>query len=250
MNHEAMSSAGIGGPTYFQSSSKSGGILVAHLDTTCHNVPRGTRLRLQNHMLRHYGAWLERARALVPSISLEDLILVTGRDLTGSTGRLAFTSNSSNLQISFTPTPTSHDNQWGAWSYIGGSSSGEVPLSLVHTASARVDEAENGGPPSPRAVFIRGYRMSERPLDVSDNVSIRSGTSLYSRLAASTEDISPRDPFAAMFDYIFRVRMGSLFGSHQLTPEQTNPDAERALIHDQDLVELMRVSTPRASTMI
>jgi hypothetical protein len=206
-------------PIFFNSSNKTGAILVSRAATVSQNVAK--LAAMSDHMLRHYTEWLEQARASVPLITLEDLILITGHDATGPTARLAFTGNPSTLDISFTPfRQAAHgsailpEQEWGAWAFIT-TPSEHASLSLASVSAVQTDDVHDGeGHAMPsNCVFLRGFRMSERPPDASDAASMLSGTSMYSRLGLSADDISSRDPFAIMFDYLFRVCTTAFFSN-------------------------------------
>lgn len=123
-------------------------------------------------MLRNYQSWVEYANQRGHMISLEDLLLITGHDMTLDFAMLAFSTNARHLGIEFTagsPTVASASaSVWGEWRttmsvhHNCGPQDREPP---AHTRPQLTDNNSPLGEPQTeynQCVFLRGFRVRKR----------------------------------------------------------------------------------------
>jgi hypothetical protein len=181
-----------------------GAIFVAKHELRRQEVQHHTPLR--THILQNYASWLDYAQKTQPSLRLEDLILVTGRDMGGATVAAAYSDSIGVLQeVTFTPSTSNErdgTSNWGVWSC---SDTSLIGRSLVFRASSALAEPSK----VERTIFLRGYRIKHR----SDASVLASPSSMeddhitkMAPLALEQQaEALPDDPLTPLFDYIFEV---------------------------------------------
>lgn len=148
------------------STSRQGAALVTKYKTIREDTPHP--LLFREYLLTHSEALLERARSSHPDISLERLIFVTGRDMTGDHATFAFNANTDTLNIRFVPKSPldsgSNTEAWGSWLVdpavaVGSPTSGGFSS---HVSGSANEARTSKSPERSYCVFVRGYRMRAR----------------------------------------------------------------------------------------
>ncbi len=115
---------------------------------------------LKEHFLKYSHSWLADAqRQRKPVKNLHDLILVTGRVMTGDWATIAFSSRTEEHGVSFNikaVTVTASGTVWGRWSE-------HVNLPKRHGPSRRTPTVDGEEPPLDQCIFIETFRVYERP---------------------------------------------------------------------------------------
>ncbi|THG99190.1 hypothetical protein EW026_g3110 [Hermanssonia centrifuga] len=100
----------------FESSVLEGAILVTKYDTKCSNAQRlGT---FEKYICHYYKSWVRFANDQGHGIDVEDLLLVTGCDMTADYAMLAFTQNDRRREVRFEAgiqNIASTSASWGKW---------------------------------------------------------------------------------------------------------------------------------------
>lgn len=147
-------------------------------------------LALADCMLKNYKNWLAFARGrLFQDIELRDLVLVTGCDITRDWATATFTERSVDGSISFQAGAPSTGNAevsfWGSW---------RTSTSIPHRCGPQSinNSFQNSGdsliptddtsqrqttPKSDQCIFIRAYRVHERPMFLPNVIRAAAGPS-------------------------------------------------------------------------
>lgn len=147
------------------------------------------RRDLRKYMLKHYRTWLPFIRDnLGREIELSEVVLVTGCDLTADWATAAFVEGSKKASISFTVgdpiVATAQASLWGSWQtsvnvpHRCGPSPSTRPVpndALVPRVDASPATEFN------QCIFIRSFRMMERPLFLPPVLKAAAGYQTYEK---------------------------------------------------------------------
>jgi hypothetical protein len=194
-----------------------GAIFIGSRDLTRQNVLHHTPLR--THILKHHRSFLELGRKKKPSLTLSDIIFVTGYDITPSVASAVYATEEVIAdEITFTPTRMNDaeasqvDVPWGIWSSgdqsrVTNNVQFQTSLQSSDDSSADTQDASSG-----RCSFLRGYRIRDSPIGstgTSEAASVASKEDLTDGRRALSRDGGPSviadDPLLPLFDYVFNV---------------------------------------------
>ncbi|KAL4248782.1 hypothetical protein ABKN59_008349 [Abortiporus biennis] len=251
----------------FESTTSQGAILV-----TRHKTYRDDAQRLghfRRYMLDHYESWLAFANDQGHGIRLQDLILVTGRDMTEDFAMLAFSHNQGRLGVEFeagVPNLASVDAAvWGSWRcdfpvYENWGPQERSPQvddwehpspedTSLNDYVTMEPHGDNPGPQFNQCVFLRGFRIHRR-VKIFPTV-IKAG--------AGPDDVgSPDRADKSVFkvyedeenDLVDDVDVSSTYTEFQdpLRPIADyifeNSTANLAIVHDDDFIRLLSQPVP------
>lgn len=150
----------------FESTSSDGAILVTKHKTFRDNAERIDHFK--QYILRNYKAWSIFAGEQGHGIDVEDLILVTGRDMTEDFSMVAFSQNEGRIEMQFeagaSKLGSASFSAWGSWLC-------ELPVFENWGPQERVPHVPNESnadvgygmesdtPKYQQCVFLRGYRI-------------------------------------------------------------------------------------------
>jgi hypothetical protein len=160
----------------FNARSEAGALLMTKHQTFSEDMElRGTFSR---QLLKHHSKWLSFAQDQGRPVELEDLILVTGLDLTKDFAMLSFANNSSdfdiNFQVGVSQYATGSISAWGSWHTTSSTQDNWGPQHTATPSALRADRALRSitsegdsaeAIPSDeyrQCVFVRGYRIRRR----------------------------------------------------------------------------------------
>ncbi|KIM80566.1 hypothetical protein PILCRDRAFT_526493 [Piloderma croceum F 1598] len=221
----------------FESSKQHGALLmmrdVAYRQDVVNKKP------FYDYIIEHHRSWLDFAHASGRDVSQSDLILVDGCDRTSEWACAAWSGESPvkfNFVIGVPGVANESAGLWGRWISSEPLDKNVGPRPLVPGV-----EATSPGsplvppPPFNQCVFLRGFQIGDRTtffkrhkkrvdLGISSPRSIDFNGFLGPQDDEADEDIEENTPTAAMIGYIFSISI-----------------AQFALIHNDDLVDLLRV---------
>lgn len=115
---------------------------------------------LKEHFIKHMYTWFSEAqKQRKPVKNLNDLILITGRVMTGDWATIAFSSRSQEHAASFNikaVTVNASGTLWGRWSE-------NVSLPKRHGPPRPTPIPDGEEPPSDQCIFIETFRAFDRP---------------------------------------------------------------------------------------
>lgn len=161
----------IGTTLRFESSSRRGAILLTKYKTFCEDAERLGFFK--EYMLRYQQSWVDFANQLGHMVNLDDVLLVTGHDMTLDFAMLAFSSNFRQIgmefEAGFPAVASGSASVWGTWRTSTsvhrncGPQHREPPT--THPRSLSIggnDDADNLLTEYNQCVFIRGFRVRKR----------------------------------------------------------------------------------------
>lgn len=175
-------------------------------------------------MLQNYRSWLTFIHDVLGClVTLRDIVLVTGCDLTAEWATATFVEKSSQCEIEFkasdpTMLVSGSAAVWGTWqssirvpSRCGPGSARRSSTALAtnrRDGELRPEGEDTGGPPYNQCIFVRGFRVSDRKLlapriiraaaDPNDLDMDRDGD--IGPVIVSLEDSSDSDEYGSEFD--------------------------------------------------
>lgn len=143
------------------STSDHGAALLTKTKTIREDTPHP--LLFREYILQHRHTLLQRALTVEPTVTLDALFFVTGRDLTGDYATLAFKNNTEVLDISFTPEADVGSGPWGSW-HMDPTMSDDESSKFIFSQMSKRPQASGSNKPvgTENSVFVRGYRVRER----------------------------------------------------------------------------------------
>jgi hypothetical protein len=160
----------------FNARSEAGALLMTKHQTFSEDMKLHRTFKRQ--FLKHYRAWVAFAQDQGHDVELEDLILVTGLDVTKDFAMLAFANDSGDFDINFqvgaSQYATGSVGAWGSWRVANSAHENwgpqeTAPPGTIRAASAlrtitSAGESSNAIPNDEyrQCVFIRGYRIRRR----------------------------------------------------------------------------------------
>jgi hypothetical protein len=157
----------------FNARSEAGALLMTKHQTFSEDMRQHRNFKRQ--FLRHYKAWVAFAHKNGDDVELEDLILVTGLDVTKDFAMLAFANDSGDFDINFqvgaSQYATGSVGAWGSWRVESSVHDNWGPqdtappgtTSALRTVTSE-GETINAAPSDEyrQCVFVRGYRVRRR----------------------------------------------------------------------------------------
>lgn len=151
----------------FQASSTEGAILMTRLKTYRDNAERMGRFK--KYILCNHKSWVQFANDEGHGIHTEDLLLVTGRDMTEDFSMIAFSHNERRFDVQFEAgaplLASASASVWGSWQ-------SQLPVYENWGPQEREPSLDGSQSPSPsvptsspqynQCVFLRGYRIYRR----------------------------------------------------------------------------------------
>ncbi|KAF8521310.1 hypothetical protein JB92DRAFT_1817718 [Gautieria morchelliformis] len=219
----------------FKTSSTKGAILMTKYQTFCEDAERWGRF--EDYMRQHYQSWHDHANKLGHRVKLEDILFITGHDMTRDFDMVAFSSDSKEAGIKFSAgipgVGSATTAAWGTWdSSISVSRNfgpqprdppGDLQLLTYNT------HPMDSFPKYNQCVFLRGYRIKRRARIVPRVIRAAAGPhDLGSGHRSDKEDLQAEwnssssdsyseilmdpdppfvDPLTPFFDYIFDVNL-------------------------------------------
>lgn len=166
-----------GGKLSFESSTNAGAILVTKHKTFREDAERLGRFR--RHIQENYKTWLEFANDNDHDIEVQDIILVTGRDMTEDFSMIAFSQSSREISFQFeagvSQLASASVSGWGSWRCEYPVFENWGPQERRHPSRILPDTIPDSTPPSGdpssdtaqnpdynQCVFLRGFRIHFR----------------------------------------------------------------------------------------
>ncbi|CAL1716217.1 unnamed protein product [Somion occarium] len=221
----------------FQTTTTEGAALLTRHKT--HRSDAEQLGRFQKYIRKHYKSWLRFANSqLEYAITVDDLLLVTGCDMTKDYSMLAFTENQQLIGFDFRLRAGSAmsvgASTWASWEcqFPTFQNWGPQPMNNLDKAISWLDT-----PKRTQCVFVRGYRIRERakviptvieagaePPNPGNDVERRGDSG---GLATSANYTAQHyDPLYPIFEYISKESAADL-----------------AIIHDNDFSELFHIDS-------
>ncbi len=153
-----------GGGFVVESQVREGAILLTKYDTVCENTQLLGRFR--SFILKHHKSWAQFANDSGHGIGPEDILLVTGRDMTADHTMLAFSQNDQRremqLEVGISDI-ASASARWGRLScQFPVLFRNQGPLRRIEPTSQEIAGTEE--PERTQCVFLRAYRVYHRAL--------------------------------------------------------------------------------------
>ncbi|TCD64003.1 hypothetical protein EIP91_004671 [Steccherinum ochraceum] len=253
-----LTSISASGHIKFESITNEGAILVTNHKTYRSNAQQLRRFK--DYTRAHCKSWEEFAQEHGHDVEVQDIILVTGVDLTSDFSMLAFTQGEKNQEISFNvgapQVASAAVSVWGSWRC-------EFPIVYQNwgpqeTSPPSDDDAEASTrstsiPLYDQCVFLRGFRVFVRTL-------------LFTLLKASAGYHEPRSGSDDEHQACSTVQADVVSTSEPVLPAETkhvdaptaiaryifqNSNAQRSIVHDTDVAGLVSLADqPRSEAVM